>query len=704
MTSRGRAGRPTPRTSRTMRKTYLADGRTPAGRGAPQHGAPDVARAACRWVAYKPAERAPVAAAPLLYGTGGAMHLADAPWWGIGPASAAIAAATAVTVWKNTANLTLGRKTGLGGAAITGWLTWAAEVGPFYGPHAATLWAYIAAYATGYGLYRADSTIKAGIRRRNTRRAWPAVVARIPELAGSRWASSEQTRTGVAHRINVLECRATASALAGNRAVEERIAAEYGLPRSRVQIGEDRIAGHVRIRIKLNDPWREPIAHPVTVAEHEITLPVPASIRDPLVIGQDPDTGRALALPLWTPEGARHTLIVAINGGGKTGVVNDVLERASACPDVLIWPIDLAKRLNFGRWAPVLDWSALGEGERVTAVRILEAAAAIIRARADTPRPTANHEPTPADPYILIPVDETDTLTMTADRYQRRIIDALRFIVSKGRSESVGLLMAAHRGTARMLGGADTRIHFKNLICLRVQRPSEVTHLGLDPADLPDMSKYGEGKAGVAGIVTDTGIDLGRAFFLVDPPTIEALAAQRAAGRGQLPAHLAEMIGDAYRHRHTPPTTTAGAVQPQLPRPRQAAASEWSALARDLSVATPEQIAEARAAYRRRAEQIIEHQRRDLPEITEQLQTQRREAAREERLRDPVPEHVRATVLAALTQAGPDGLSRAELADHLDLSKARTAYYLAALRDSGAIAMRGESRAARWHLPDRHGQ
>jgi hypothetical protein len=46
---------------------------------------------------------------------------------------------------------------------------------------------------------------------------------------------------------------------------------------------------------------------------------------------------------LYDEDGANGMMVVALTGGGKTVLLNCVMERLTACDDALVWDINLSK-------------------------------------------------------------------------------------------------------------------------------------------------------------------------------------------------------------------------------------------------------------------------------------------------------------------------------------------------------------------------
>jgi len=108
------------------------------------------------------------------------------------------------------------------------------------------------------------------------------------------------------------------------------------IPTGRIDVTTDRIPGRLWIRVRYQDPGSTPMTHPAIDPSSPFAhlAETPSSIRKPLVIGVDPETGDPLRLPLWDEdEGAKVIGIFAKKGSGKTVLLNCITERITACPD-----------------------------------------------------------------------------------------------------------------------------------------------------------------------------------------------------------------------------------------------------------------------------------------------------------------------------------------------------------------------------------
>lgn len=501
---------------------------------------PGILRRACQWIMKRPAERIPLPIGVGIYGTGGVLSMFEAPGLGVGAVSLATAfAAYAVTRSRTndeTGAAKLGTAVGMSGV----WMGTASELGltmPVTG-------AYWVLFAVSYGIYRLDDTTRRSVRSRKQKTQWHILANRFG-LAGSHLLSHSETRLGERYVVDVIGTGKRASTLA-SKDLEERIAEQLKLSADQVKTRAKYIAGRLEININRRDPWAEDVLHPVLTPGHEISLPEVADVRKPLIIGQKPETGDPLELVVWDDDGAAHISVVGIKGGGKTVFLNDVIERLTAADNVTVWGIAVSKYKDLQRWrdAGSLGLSALGPDEQLRAIEILNLAVKTIDYRAAN-NPDAVFQPSHGHPMIEIVIDEIDALV--TGKYGKAAVKALTYITSKGRSESVGVIIIGQRGTAQWMGGANIRANLDRFVLLKVSRPNEIANAvgSVLAATLPDVNKYGKGKAGVVCIANVSGDhSQGRTFYLRDFDDIVHVATSRVPS--PLEPGLVEHLGDAY--------------------------------------------------------------------------------------------------------------------------------------------------------------
>ncbi|WP_433519022.1 winged helix-turn-helix domain-containing protein [Nonomuraea sp. CA-143628] len=656
-------------------------------------------KATARWFAAAPAARTPLLALPAIYAAGAAVHAYHLPWWGIGTVTIA---GTIVTYASAMNRLQGARIVGASAAtaATGGWLAAATEFGVNGGPSGLATWIYLGAFGVGYALHRL------GLRpRREKAEKTPEVVdEEIPRidwdgylegwgLAGAEVLKAEPTRLG--ERV-LLDTRGTGKRASSfvSKGLAELIAEEFGLSASRVDVRLGRIAGQLLISVRLQNPWAKPIPHPLLDPHPEIELPEVGDVTRPLIIGQDPETGRPLELVVYDEHGASHIAIIATKGGGKTVVVDNVMERLTAADNCAVWGIDIAKGKNMARWrdAGALGLSACGSKERAKAVRILELGAEITRWR-EVHSNEAVHQPRPGGPLVEIVVEEIDSLVGGGDQLAQRARAALTTITSKGRSPAVGLVIIGQRGTAEWIGGPNVRANIDRFVLAKMTRATEIMNaVGSDVGSrLPNVTAYGEGHPGVILITDISGnYDLGRSFLLKELDDLERLAEGRRPS--DLEPALVEHLGKAYQQLLSgqpiteavlPASVSAAEEQPQegMVRAPEERTAERAELGRHLFLLPALPAADA--------ERVREHS------AARWEMFKRVESEAEAALPSQVPDDVRAKIMARL---GDGEAARPEIEKATGYSPAAVLRFLNQLRGEGSVDMRGRGPATRWFL------
>lgn len=383
-------------------------------------------------------------------------------------------------------------------------------------------------------------------------KAWRAAKAQWLEdapgfgLFRSHLLDFQETRLGEMLEVDVSETSKRSSALP-NSSLAEDIATKRKLPRHRVRVTEGAISGRIRISIRTRDPWKHAIPHPLLDSAREIDLPVPASIRKPLTVGQDPETGKPLGITLYDSHGGKNVYIIGKRDAGKTTLLDCLRERLTACPDALIFGINLSKASEDNEWAPACHLTAIGEepGQVKKALAILQLVSRIITETPMISRDTKVRQVSAEWPAVVLIIDEIDALV---DLLGQRAKLLLRHITGKGRSEAVSFIAAGQRGTADWMGGADVRANLDVVCAGRVRRQAEIAHaVGSMAPLIPDMATYGQGHAGVWAIVTDSGdYTLGRSFNLDDLVQLRQFAYDRRRPEMELNSKLSDRIGELY--------------------------------------------------------------------------------------------------------------------------------------------------------------
>lgn len=547
-----------------------------------------VAGKGVQWVRRKPQERSPHVVAAGVYASG-----VVTSQLGVSPLYIMLGTVTAAGIGYVATIKKSGDEqiAGLGAAAIVAsgsWIAAAAEFGVLWGHlwgplHMATL-AFLLSYLVLYRRYSGSDKMTEQVKDRDDQIWW--VQARDSwKLPNSNLISLTDTRLGEKYVINIMGTGKRASSFC-NSGMEEHIAAIHKLPRSRVKVREGKSADRVVVYIRFTDPWAQPITHPLLDSDPEILLPDDPSIVNPVIIGQDPETGKPLTIETVDPEeGANRVMVVGMSGAGKTVLVNSLLERLTACRDAMVCCIDLSKGKEMRRFRNkgALGPSALGPNERIKALRILQMAVKAIQHRSEQSEITDDvvHTPRPGSPAIVLVLDEVDALFERGDNIARQSAACLSYLLSKGRSEMVTTIMIGQRGTAKWMGGANVRANFNVHVILKVQRQGEMRlAMGEFASHVPDMSKYGEGHKGVAIVAKDDGWQAGRTFLLRQLTDLDRLAEGRRAS--DIEPSLAKALGSLWTK------LTSG----EFDAARQAAAAERGGPEADLPTGDDEMLKE----------------------------------------------------------------------------------------------------------------
>ncbi len=653
-----------------------------------------------RWLAHAPAERVPLPLIPAIWTAAEIMHAAGVRGFYVGVVSAL---ATAVAGWmgeRRSKNAEHKRLAGIEVAAVTAaagtWVTAGAELGPLAGPDHLLSVLYLAASGGGYWGLRRHDAVRAARARRAEAAAWEARktawhrLAAALGLTGSHLLEYEETLLGETMLIDTRSTGKRASQIS-SRDVAERLGELEMIPIGRIDVTTDRIPGRLRISIRRKDPWATGLTHPAVDPSSPFAkyVPEPFSIRKPLVIGGDPETGDPLRLTLWDEdEGGKVVGIFAKMGSGKTVLLSCITERITACPDAQLIQVNLGKHREDRRWAPLAAVNALGRDQGGRARYALQWVVEAIEARSkggDDARVT----PAPATPLLVVKIDEIDQVA--GDPVCQRLLDN---IASKCRSEGVALIFAGQRATAQWMGGANLRANVDIAILGRFARSGEARKAVGEEVDLPDMGEYGEGRPGVF-LITELGgggYERGRVFNLHKPEDIDAVVSRRAAGRrpyvpepalGRLDELWAKVTGAGRPGAGEDLDDGDGVPQPGLARgqviPGTGQITAKIGQARALAEEDPElaEIPPEMAAHA--AEQLAERRRQFLDAYTSV----------------ELPEPDRRVLLAML--ARPDGVSTRAAAAALPWSHTRVHQQLQRWQRDGIAEMRGKGSGRRWH-------
>jgi hypothetical protein len=651
------------------------------------------------WLRHAPAERAPLPLVPAVWTATEIMHAAGVHALYAGGAAALATVAAGWIGERRSRNADHKRLAGIEVAAVTAatgaWVTAGTELGPLAGPDHLLSVLYLTASGGGYWWLRRHDAVRAARQRRDEAATWEARktawhrLAPLLGLNGSHLLACNDTLLGDEMLIDTRGTGKRASQISG-RDVAERLGEIEMIPAGRIDVTTDRIPGRLWIRVRRKDPWAQALTHPAVdlwspYAKH---VTEPASIRMPLVIGADPETGEPLTLTLWDEdEGGKVIGVFAKKGSGKTVLLSCITERITACPDARLIQVNLGKHREDRRWAPLAAANALGRKDAGRARRILQWVVDAIEERSNG-GDDAHITPAPSTPLYVVKIDEIDQVA--ADPSCQRLLSQ---IASKCRSEGFALIISGQRATAQWMGGADLRANVDIAVLGRFARAGEARKATGEEVDLPDMGAYGEGRPGVF-LITELGggggYERGRVFNLSDPAAIDAIVARRAADlRPHVPEPAFDGLADLW-------AKITGGDEDQ-DDDDDGGAGTASRPASGRLIEGTEQITAKIGQARAQAEQDPE-----LPDIPPEMAGHAAEqlAERRRQFMDAytdmtLPEPDQQALLAML--AAPGGVSTRAAAAALPWSHTRVHQQLQRWQRDGIAELRGKGSGRRWH-------
>ncbi|MBV9920927.1 MAG: hypothetical protein JOY78_08780, partial [Pseudonocardia sp.] len=218
-----------------------------------------------------------------------------------------------------------------------GWLTVATALGPDTPPLPLIL--LVGTIVSGVPWW-AHRRRRAKVRVERTLDAWPDITAAVG-IPGSRIMSAVVDRWGWRARIGLPPGTTATDLINSTPALESGLGTRPGTVR--VEPDPDR-ADHATIRVLTTDPHDHPIPYPTDDRDGR------RSVTDPIPLGLFED-----AQPVLLRIAHRHGLLGGVAGAGKSGVLNVILAELVACPDVVLWGVDLKGGMELQPWAACLD-------------------------------------------------------------------------------------------------------------------------------------------------------------------------------------------------------------------------------------------------------------------------------------------------------------------------------------------------------------
>ena len=507
----------------------------------------------------------------------------------------------------------------------------------------------------------------------------------------------------------------------------EEVAEDLDLASSRVRVTRHRLAGRVEVFIRLRDPWASPLIHPLTAESPEAVPPARRSVRDPAVVGMNPETGAVLTVPLWDETGGKNVSVTGIKGAGKGVLLDNLSEHVTGCADGMQVRVNISVKgyAEAASWGPACHLTAFGSDQKSRAVAVLKVICRVIEWRARTYK-RGVYEPSPRDPLIVLITDESDSAAAVP-----AVKALLNDIATKGREYGVTYVHAGQRATYDYTSGKQKSQD--DVYCTgMVSRRGEVRHAaGSMASQVPDMATYGEGKPGVWSVaVLGAGQQDGRTWVFAASPAahaehVERIAAERAFTQPDLPAACREYLGTAYEALLATDVFARWARGAEddgdLPAPEDAPAMPASPeTGADGTERAPGSVVTAQDDVAGRLEQeldVDDDTRAAFSALDAKLKGVRRMNAETNAMPRPEmsPEAAEAAAEEAWRQVGEqaeipaevmerllgmlrEGTTAGGVARALAVSKWTARTWLEKLRGQGAAYVDGEKRAARWRL------
>ncbi|MGL5862521.1 MAG: FtsK/SpoIIIE domain-containing protein [Phycicoccus sp.] len=404
-------------------------------------------------------ELAPVAVAVALATTGSVLHARAPGGW---PFVAVAAVAIAIGFTRPQIAPDLRRTERAYAVAIAtaagAWLTLATAYGPDAGPLRSVL---LVGSILGGVPWWAHRRRRAKVRVERTLDAWPDIADAVG-LSGSRVMSAVVDLWGWRARIRLRRGQTVADLIGRTAALESGLGTRPGA--LRVEPDPDH-ADRATIRVLNTDPHARAIPYPTQPSDSEDPDgQEPPSVTDPILLGVFED-----AQPVTLTLAHRHGLVGGVAGAGKSGVLNVILAHLAACPDVVLWGIDLKGGMELGPWTSCLGRLATTPRD---AASLLGDTVAILDARARhlTSDGARLWKPTSAMPALVIVIDEYAEL---AEQSPAAVTHA-DSVARRGRAVAVTLLAATQRPTQKAMGSGAVRSQMDVRLCLRVRERRDV--------------------------------------------------------------------------------------------------------------------------------------------------------------------------------------------------------------------------------------
>jgi hypothetical protein len=404
-----------------------------------------------RWAWRYRSELAPAYVTAIILGASWWLHTAHRHWWELVLSVAVVAAATLAA---------LGARIGIPARierlyaatatlAAGGWMAAATALGPRAWPLPQAMAVGVLTLSVPWWAHRRR---RARVRVERKLEAWPD-IARAVGLTGSQVMSAVIDVWGWRARLRLARGQTIADVTARIPAIESGLGTFRGAVR--VSPTPDDLANRCELRVLDSDPHADAALWPG---------PSVTSMTEPIELGPFED-----ATPCRVLFMRRHALGGGATGSGKSGWLNVIMGNLVACPDVVIWAVDLKNGVELKPWSSCIDRLATTP-EQATA--LLADAVAILHTRAELLAATARRvwEPTPEAPALIIIIDEYAELADDAPDAARHTDSIARL----GRAVAVSLIVATQRPTQKAMGQGAVRSQMDIRICFRVRERKDV--------------------------------------------------------------------------------------------------------------------------------------------------------------------------------------------------------------------------------------
>ena len=376
-------------------------------------------------------------------------------------------------------------------------------------------------------------------RTSRVRSAWPAAAVMSATVDVWGWRA----------RFRLARGQTIADVMARIPAIESGLGTFRGAVR--IYPTPDDLANRFELRVLDSDPHADAIPWPG---------PSIGSITEPAELGPFED-----AMPCRVLFLRRHAIFGGSTGSGKSGGLNVLMGNLTACPDVVIWAIDLKRGMELGPWTECIDRLATTP-EQATA--LLRDAVAILKGRAEYLASIGRRtwEPTQEMPALVIIIDEYAELAEEAPEAMHDTDTIARL----GRAIAVTLIAATQRPTQKVMGQGAVRSQMDLRICFRVREQRDVDLVlgqGMLKAGWNAHKLNAPGKFLVSAPEHDIP-RRARAYLVTDQ-----MVAETSAWHSQIPRELDQISRNAML------AATPAGFQPQYGNPGQSPEEVlWAAL------------------------------------------------------------------------------------------------------------------------------